>query len=101
MGDVFNGINRADIGNLFNSAHVNNKKKCLRCWARYICGGGCHAYAIEFNGDILNPYGIECELMKHRIELGAYIYAELVDGYPEMMKQFYRQSSQSRPYLIP
>jgi len=101
MGDVFNGINRADIGNLFNSSHVNSKAKCLRCWARYICGGGCHAYAIEFNGNILKPYGIECELMKHRIELGAYIYAVLVEGYPEIMKQFYRQSSQSRPYLNP
>ena len=55
MGDVFDGIDRPDIRNLFNSAHVNNKRKCLRCWARYICGGGCHAYAIEFNGDILKP----------------------------------------------
>jgi len=101
MGDVFDGISRPDIRDLFNSAHVNNKRKCLRCWARYICGGGCHTYAIEFNGDILKPYGIECELMKYRIELGAYIYAELADRYQEIMKQFYRQSSQSRPYLNP
>ena len=101
MGDVVHGINRPDIRNYFTSAHVNNKSQCLRCWARYICGGGCHAYALEFNSDILKPYGIECELMKHRIELGAYIYAELADKYPEIMTQFYRQSSQSRPYLNP
>jgi len=101
MGDVFNGISRPDISGFFVSAHVNNKKKCLHCWARYICGGGCHAYAVEFNGDILKPYGIECELMKHRIELGAYIYAELADGYQEILANFYRQSSNSRPYLKP
>jgi uncharacterized protein len=101
MGNVFDGISRTDIVDLFISAHVNNKEKCLRCWARYICGGGCHAYAIEFNGDILKPYDIECELMKHRVELGAHIYAELVDGYQETLKKFYQRSSQSRPYLNP
>ena len=101
MGNVFEGISRPDIYSLFTSAHVNNKRKCLRCWARYICGGGCHAYAIEFNGDISKPYDIECELMKHRIRLGAYIYAELSDRYQETMKQLYRQSSKSRPYLSP
>ena len=99
MGDIFNGIKRPEISDLFVSAHVNNKKECLQCWARYICGGGCHAYSIEFNGDILRPYRVECEIMKHRIELGAYIYAELADRYHEILENFYQQSSNSRPYL--
>ena len=99
MGDVSEGILKQDIGEMFSSNHVNAKSKCLDCWARYICGGGCHAYAIEYNNDISVPYDIECELMKHRIELGAYIYAELEDNYSNMLKEFYDASSRSRPYL--
>ncbi len=101
MGDVFTGIVNDEIGQLFNAAIVNNKPKCLKCWARYVCGGGCHAYAIEFNDDITKPYAVECALMKHRIKLGAFIYSELVDHYPDIMKTYYRQSSSLRPYLNP
>jgi uncharacterized protein len=98
MGSIFDGIKSRDINRLFGSAHVNRKKSCKQCWAKYICGGGCHAYAIEFNRDILEPYNVECELMKHRIELGAYIYAEIVDDYENIMK-LYDASAGNRPYL--
>jgi len=101
MGSVFDGIKRRDVQLLFNSAHVNNKKTCLRCWARYICGGGCHAYAIEFNGDIMKPYSVECELMKYRIELGAYMYTEIADKCKEFLRQFGEEASQLRPHLSP
>lgn len=52
----------------------------MKCWARYVCGGGCHSHAVNFNNDILEPYDIECELMKHRVELGAYLYATLSES---------------------
>jgi uncharacterized protein len=51
----------------------------MGCWARYICGGGCHSHAITFNGNILEPYNRECVLMRHRIELGAYLHANLAE----------------------
>jgi len=80
LGNVFTGVERTDIQELFEGAHVDSKKRCTSCWARYVCGGGCHAHNIEFSGDILEPYTVECHLMRHRIELGAYIYATLSAG---------------------
>jgi len=80
VGDVFGGIKNQSIPGTFHSAYVGNKKKCMKCWARYACGGGCHAHAIAFNNDILEPYDIECDLMKHRLELGAYLYATLSES---------------------
>jgi len=68
-----------DLSKLFTGALVISKEKCRSCWARYYCGGGCHRHGYEFNGDIHNPYDIECELMRHRIELGAYLHAILTD----------------------
>jgi uncharacterized protein len=82
IGDVYEGITREDIRDKFVSAHVRNKKKCMGCWARYICGGGCHALADLYNDNIFNPYDVECELFKYRVELGAYIYSRLQEKCP-------------------
>lgn len=91
IGDVFNGISNQNIQRTFLGAHVRNKEKCMQCWARYICGGGCHAYALMFNKDILQPYEVECELMKHRIELGVYLYASLKHKSPLIFQNIYSE----------
>jgi len=78
MGTVFKGPD-PDIQRLFGSVSVPFKDKCMSCWARYICGGGCHATAVQFNENILHPYDIDCELMKHRIKLGAWLFSEMAD----------------------
>jgi uncharacterized protein len=68
IGDVYSGIARTEIVKRFRSANVYSKKKCSSCWARFYCGGGCHANAVNTNGDILTPHEIGCELMKKRLE---------------------------------
>lgn len=68
MGDVYSGIARTEIADEFRRAHVYSKEKCSSCWARFYCGGGCHANAVNINGDILAPYSVGCELMKKRLE---------------------------------
>lgn len=78
MGSVFDGADQ-EMQKLFGCLSVPFKEKCMNCWARYICGGGCHATAIQFNNDILDPYEIDCELMKHRIKLGAWLFSEMAD----------------------
>lgn len=77
MGNISQGTLDDKIREKFKRATANNKPACSKCWAKYICGGGCHATAIQFNDDILQPYVIDCELMKHRIKLGVWIYSQL------------------------
>jgi uncharacterized protein len=90
MGDVCNGgeINNA-IKGTFSNAHVRNKSKCADCWARYICGGGCHYHAIQYNDEILSPHDLECKMMKRRIELGIYLYSTLKNRNPSMYRFLY------------
>lgn len=93
MGDVYKGITNNEVNYIFSHADVRYKKKCRDCWARYVCGGGCHYHAIIYNKDILNPYDIECEMIKKRIELGIYSYCTLREMNPSMYKTLYGSST--------
>ncbi|NEQ42951.1 MAG: radical SAM protein [Leptolyngbya sp. SIOISBB] len=47
MGDLDNGLNR-DIQNQWLAARqVDRQEPCKSCWARYLCGGGCHHEVIH------------------------------------------------------
>lgn len=80
MGDIFSPFPRGEKGEkimdtLYRS-RVLNKEECQKCWARYLCGGGCHAAAFFGEGDMSVPESVSCALMKARLEyalLGQYI----------------------------
>ncbi len=75
MGNAREGISNPDIGDLFRDSNLTRKSKCAVCWARYYCGGGCHANAYNHNRDLKEPYAIGCELEKKRLELAMWIKA--------------------------
>jgi uncharacterized protein len=89
MGDIYQGITNDAIRETFANANVRNKSKCMDCWARYICGGGCHYHSIQYKGNILDPYSLECKLIKRRIELGIYLYVTLKKKNPLMHSFLY------------
>src|SRR6056297_2748003 len=61
----------------FKNAHVYQKEACRNCWARFYCGGGCHANAYYSNGNIFEPYELGCEMEKKRVECAIYVKAAL------------------------
>ena len=77
LGNVFEGIKKPEITQVFRQAHVLNKPECSECWARFYCSGGGHANADLMNGDIPKPYKIGCELQKKRLECALAIQAQL------------------------
>jgi len=42
MGSIANGIDRDAQNRWLASRHVHQQEPCRSCWARYLCGGGCH-----------------------------------------------------------
>lgn len=42
MGNLVTGIDRVGQSNWLVQRHVHNQEPCSQCWARYLCGGGCH-----------------------------------------------------------
>lgn len=73
IGSVWDGISNQELGKQFRSAHVLNKSECQSCWARFLCSGGCHANAYNFNKDIYKPYRLGCEIQKKRLECAIYL----------------------------
>ncbi|KNZ69752.1 radical SAM protein [Thermincola ferriacetica] len=82
LGTVFDGIfeDRRHIMKQFQQAHIYNKQKCRECWAKFFCSGGCHANAHAFNGTLLEPYDIGCQLEKKRVECAIYIQVKKMKG---------------------
>ena len=68
LGTLDEGIKKPEMSNEFKTAHIYNKPKCRKCWARFYCSGGCQANNFHFNDDIHSPYEIGCEMQKKRIE---------------------------------
>ena len=76
MGDVHQGITRPELREKFASSCLFTRKKCEKCFAKFICSGGCSANNYNFNGDIDEPYEMTCAMMKKRIECGMHVLAE-------------------------
>jgi uncharacterized protein len=42
MGSLADGVDRARQAEWLATRHVHRQEPCRSCWARYLCGGGCH-----------------------------------------------------------
>lgn len=42
MGDVWSGSDHAARTHHLRANHVDQMEPCKKCWARYLCGGGCY-----------------------------------------------------------
>ena len=79
MGNVDEGIVRADIRDTFKTCNVYAKEKCRDCFAKFYCSGGCAANAYHFSKDINGAYDLGCELQRKRVECAIMIKAALAD----------------------
>jgi uncharacterized protein len=73
MGNIYNAQLNGEIKQRFINNRLRNKEDCLRCWARYFCGGGCHANAYHTNGDMAKPAGVSCVMHRKRMEGAIYL----------------------------
>ena len=47
MGSLAAGIDRPRQAEWLQARHVHRQEPCRNCWARYLCGGGCHHEVIN------------------------------------------------------
>ena len=79
LGDLQRGIINRKLQDKFREAHIYRKEDCSSCWARYLCGGGCHSQAILNGGDLLHPFSLACAVMQARLQ-GALYYLALEEN---------------------
>ena len=47
LGDIETGVDVSGQSEWLAARHVHFQEPCSRCWARYLCGGGCHHEVIH------------------------------------------------------
>lgn len=74
LGSLAEGITNLRLREQFLNMNVLGKS-CRLCWARYFCGGGCHAANLAYENSLAKPYALGCALMKKRLECAIYLHA--------------------------
>ncbi len=88
-----NSIGHIDSGfnthkrRIFQRMHVDSKEECRKCWIKYFCGGSCHAFNVRYNNNIKNPYKPQCEFIKYRFKLSAWILSEIMNRGEKAVKK--------------
>ncbi len=79
MGNVREGMVDESVRQIF-AGNTLSQKECRNCWARFHCGGGCHAQAYFQSGDISVPHQLTCLMHQKRLECSFYIAARRMEG---------------------
>ncbi|OWA35512.1 hypothetical protein B9G55_12815 [Saccharibacillus sp. O16] len=77
QGNVFSGLNEIRKSEFLNEAHTLNRTNCKECWARNLCGGGCHHENYEISGEIATTPSHYCALTKKQLESTFKLYLQL------------------------
>ena len=76
MGDLHNGIDREKRNGWLAARHVHFQSPCRECWARYLCGGGCHH-------EVLQRGRPACDYIRGWLEYCLQAYIRLLEKRPE------------------
>lgn len=78
LGDIETGPSR-DLRRTFVEARaVYSQTPCRSCWARYLCGGGCHAEVARAGRD-------SCDSIRGWLEFCISIYPEILAARPDLL----------------
>jgi uncharacterized protein len=78
MGNVVNGIDSTKQKRWLSERNVHKQEPCKTCWARYMCGGGCHHEAI-YTG---RP---SCDYIRGWLHYCLGVYAKLLKTKPSLL----------------
>jgi uncharacterized protein len=77
MGNLALGVDRTRQAEWLRSRHVHVQQPCGSCWARYLCGGGCHH-------EVLAGGRHACDFIRGWLHYCLQAYLRLSASNPEM-----------------
>lgn len=80
LGNIKYGINQHLRSNLLKKLDIKNKKDCLKCPIRNLCGTGCFFCSYLMEGNIKKTNRIACELEKYDFKIAQ----QLLDKFNEL-----------------
>lgn len=76
MGQLDEGIDISAQAEWLSSRHVHRQEPCSSCWARYLCGGGCHH-------EVLGKGRVACDYIRGWLHYSLGAYVRLLDRCPD------------------
>src|SRR5215471_2273157 len=76
FGDVWNGVQPETQRKWLRDRHVHRQHPCSQCWARYMCGGGCHH-------EVIRRGRPACDYIRGWLDYCLKAYVRLKAGVPE------------------
>ena len=76
MGTLAGGIDRSLRTAWLEDRHVDRQEPCRSCWARYLCGGGCHH-------EVIHRGRPACDFIRGWLQYCIEAYIRLIDACPE------------------
>ncbi len=78
LGTVFEPPEKLErqIQEKFRTLLLTGRSDCRRCWARYLCAGGCAANNYHASGALDGRYDIGCRLQLKRLECALWLEAK-------------------------
>ncbi|KOP78947.1 hypothetical protein AMS59_07835 [Lysinibacillus sp. FJAT-14745] len=65
--------------------HISNRLNCTNCWAKNLCGGGCHHENLDLTGKVTTPPIHYCILTQKQLEATLYLYLRLTEEQREIL----------------
>jgi uncharacterized protein len=90
IGSLAEGVDEKKRFTLLHDLHPRSRAPCNSCWARYLCGGGCHHIAWLHSEKRVAPWTIGdhfCDFLRGWYRIGLHTYARLASEAPEMLSR--------------
>ena len=81
LGDVIDGPSDALRAAFVSQRRVDSQEPCNMCWARYLCGGGCHA-------EVAAAGRAGCDFIRGWLDFCLAAYNEARDEFPELFPEW-------------
>jgi uncharacterized protein len=80
MGSIHDGIDDVKVLAWMTERHVHRQEPCQTCWARYLCGGGCHH-------EVIRRGRPACDYIRGWLHYCLSAYARLLTQRPDLFQR--------------
>jgi uncharacterized protein len=94
MGNVVDGLDTSARKSFLRLRHVDLQEPCASCWARYLCGGGCHA-------EVIAAGRRGCDYIRGWLEYCLRLYDRVLQERPAIVSAFGSANSASESLNLP
>ena len=94
LGSLTEGLDRVARSRFLEARHVDGQEPCRSCWARYLCGGGCHV-------EVIAAGRTGCDYIRGWLDYCLSVYDELLNESPDLFPPRRQQGSPMTDKIFP